>query len=96
MPDLFVSVNLPGRPEGDEVEVPGLGVVANGNLLVVNDNEQVLFQAFHGRSLSEAFEESPIVSVSKDDPRKTEEDIKAGPKPRATAKKTSGQTEEVN
>jgi len=64
VPDLVVSLNLPGRPLGEEVEISGLGVVKNGGSIDVSDDAQIVFQAFHGRSLLDAFEHDSLITVA--------------------------------
>jgi hypothetical protein len=87
---LVVSLTLPGRPLGEEVEISGLGVVRNGESVDVGEDKQLIFQAFHGRSLLEAFEHDATVTVTE---KKVEKEL---PKPKARARAdTSEQVKEV-
>jgi hypothetical protein len=44
-----ITVNLPGTPQGEEVEIAGIGRIKNGSTYEVSQEEAELFRTLHPR-----------------------------------------------
>lgn len=61
-----VNVNDPARPDGDVIEVPGLGVFKNREDAEVSDEQAEFFRAYHARMVDVPTDDRPAHSGAAD------------------------------